>query len=162
MRGSARSTRARARHHQPLSCVMMDFDDFKAINDTIDHCFGDFVLRAFASKVRIMTRNIDIAARIGGDEFALLLPNTGLDEAVVIAERIRSVVDDVPFEQNGHSARITLSIGIASYDGVEPSTPEEFLRRADCSLLEAKRRGKGRTILYPQIAHAGLSSAPDS
>lgn len=140
------------RHHTAISCVMLDFDNFKEINDTFDHAFGDFVLLAFAKKLRTVIRDIDIPARFGGDEFVLLLPSTGLDEAVCIAERIRTIVADYEFERQGQTTSVTLSMGIATYDGVERATPEEFLRRADCALLEAKRRGRNRVVLYPQIA----------
>jgi diguanylate cyclase (GGDEF)-like protein len=140
------------RHHTAISCVMLDFDNFKEINDTFDHAFGDFVLLSFAKKLRSIIRDIDIPARFGGDEFVLLLPNTGLDEAVQIAERIRKIVSEYRFETQIHSTSVSLSIGISSFDGIEESSPEEFLRRADCALLEAKRRGRNRVILYPQVA----------
>lgn len=144
-------SRAR-RHRTAISCVMLDFDNFKEINDSFDHAFGDFVLLTFAKKLKGMIREIDIPARLGGDEFVLLLPNTGLDEAVRIAERIRKIVAEYSFERDGRSTQVSLSIGISTFDGFEDSTPEEFLRRSDCSLLEAKRRGRNRTVLYPQIA----------
>ncbi len=140
------------RHRLALSCVMLDFDNFKEINDNFDHAFGDFVLLAFAKKVRSVIREIDIPARFGGDEFVLLLPNTGLEEAVRIAERIRKIVSSYAFEHENHATHVTLSVGIATYDGVDDITPEEFLRRADCALLEAKRRGRDRVVLYSQIA----------
>lgn len=140
------------RHHLPLSCIMLDFDNFKEINDNFDHAFGDFVLLAFAKKVRGAIREIDIPARFGGDEFVVLLPNTGLEEAVRIAERIRKVVSAYTFEHDKHQTHVTISIGIATFDGVDEITPEEFLRRADCALLEAKRRGRDRVVLFPQIA----------
>jgi two-component system, cell cycle response regulator len=140
------------RHRLPLSCIMLDFDNFKEINENFDHTFGDFVLLAFARKVRATIREIDIAARFGGDEFVVLLPNTGLEEAVNIAERIRKTVTDYSFEHDKHATKVTLSLGIASFDGRDEITPEEFLRRADCALLEAKRRGRDRVVLFPQIA----------
>ncbi|MBL8766948.1 MAG: diguanylate cyclase [Planctomycetes bacterium] len=144
---------ARARRHrQAISCVMLDFDNFKEINDNFDHAFGDFVLLAFAKKLRAVIRDIDIPARLGGDEFALLLPSTGLDQAVRIAERIRRIVGEYLFEHDGSSTTVSLSIGISTFDGIEESSPEEFLRRADAALLEAKRRGRNRVVLYPQIA----------
>ncbi|MBI4878517.1 MAG: GGDEF domain-containing protein [Planctomycetes bacterium] len=144
-------SRAR-RHRTAISCVMLDFDNFKDINDSFDHAFGDFVLLAFAKKLRSIIRDIDIPARLGGDEFVLLLPNTGLDEAVRIAERIRRIVAEYRFEHDSHSTSVSLSIGISTFDGIEESSPEEFLRRADCALLEAKRRGRNRVVLYPQIS----------
>jgi len=144
-------SRAR-RHRTVISCLMLDFDNFKEINDNFDHAFGDFVLLAFAKKLRAIIRDIDIAARFGGDEFVVLLPNTGLDEAVRIAERVRSIVGAYSFENRGQSTSVGLSLGISTFDGHEDTTPEEFLRRADCALLEAKRRGRNRVVLYPQVA----------
>jgi two-component system cell cycle response regulator len=143
------------RHRHPLACIMLDFDNFKEINDNFDHAFGDFVLLSFAKKLRSVIRDIDIPARFGGDEFVLLLPNTSLDEAVRIAERIRKIVTGYVFEQDGQSTRVTLSIGVANFDGAEDTAPEEFLRRSDCALLEAKRRGRDRIVLYSQITDPG-------
>lgn len=146
-------SRAR-RHRAPISCIMLDFDNFKEINDNFDHAFGDFVLLAFAKKLRSIIRDIDIPARFGGDEFVVLLPNTGLDEAVVIAERVRSIVGSYKFEHGGLSTSVGLSMGIAAYDGVEDSSAEDLLRRADRALLEAKRRGRDRIVLYPQVGRS--------
>lgn len=150
------------RHQLPLSCVMMDFDNFKQINDNFDHAFGDFVLLAFAKKVRSAIREIDIPARFGGDEFVLLLPNTSQDEAVRIAERIRRIVAGYVFKDDDRQTHITLSIGIAAFDGLESITPEELLRRSDCALLEAKRRGRDRILLHSQISEPSVmeSSIP--
>lgn len=143
-------SRAR-RHRTMISCLMLDFDNFKEINDNFDHAFGDFVLLAFARKLRAIIRDIDIPARFGGDEFVVLLPNTGLVEAVRMAERVRSIVGAYSFENRGQSTTVGLSLGISTFDGHEDTTPEEFLRRADCALLEAKRRGRNRVVLYPQV-----------
>ncbi len=147
-------SRAR-RQRAAMACVMLDFDNFKAINDSFDHAFGDFVLLAFAKKLRSVIRDVDIPARLGGDEFVLLLPNTGLAEAVRIAERLRTIVGAYRFEREGRSTSVTLSIGIASFDGVEESAPETLLHQADCALMEAKRRGRNRVLLWPQVAGAG-------
>lgn len=148
------------RHGLAVALVLLDFDDFKTINDEFDHVFGDFVLMAFARKLRTVVRHIDIPARLGGDEFALLLPNTDLEEAALFANRLRGAVSDHAFENQGRSTRLCLSMGVDSIQGDNRVEPEEFLRRADQALLEAKRRGKNRICLFPELnARARSASA---
>ena len=147
------------RHRLTAALVLMDLDDFKAINDGFDHTFGDYVLGAFARKLRAMIRQIDIAARLGGDEFALLLPNTDLEEAAQLATRLRTAVAEYRFEKDGRSTGVTLSMGIDATQGDEQLEPEDFLRRSDLALLEAKKRGKNRICLYPEVAPPSAQSA---
>lgn len=139
------------RYRSAISCVMLDFDNFKEINDSFDHAFGDFVLLAFARKVRAIIRDSDIPSRFGGDEFAILLPNTLLDDAVCIAERIRLIVSSYSFQRDDLATSVTLSIGISTFDGTEDISPEQFLHRADCALLEAKRQGRNRVIVHSEV-----------
>ena len=139
------------RHGLVLSVIMLDFDEFKEINDTLGHAFGDFVLLAFSKKLKSLIRKIDIPGRLGGDEFLLLLPNTDLDEAIPIAERIRTIVKGYNFERDGASAEVTVSIGINVYNGEGSVTSHEFLNGADKALLAAKAEGKNRIFLYPQL-----------
>jgi diguanylate cyclase (GGDEF)-like protein len=141
------------RHHLAVALVLMDVDHFKLVNDQFDHLFGDYVLFAFAQKLRSVVRQIDVPARLGGDEFVLLLPNTDLEEATLLATRLRDVVAAHSFDKDGHSTRLTLSIGIDALQGNEPVEPEQFLRRADSALLEAKRRGRNRICLWPEVTH---------
>ena len=138
------------RHRLTLSIIMLDLDEFKRINDTLGHHFGDFVLLSFSRKLKSLIRKIDIPGRLGGDEFITILPNTGLDEAVRIADRIRSIVNGYKFERDGVSTNMTVSIGINSYAGDGSITCEEFLKGVDQGLIEAKNRGKNRIFLYPQ------------
>jgi two-component system cell cycle response regulator len=140
------------RHRLAVALALIDLDDFKAINDGFDHTFGDYVLGGFARKLRATIRQIDIAARLGGDEFALLLPNTDLEEAALLATRLRTTLSETRFEKNGRGTSLHLSIGIDATQGDEALEPEDFLRRADLALLEAKRRGKNRICLYPEVA----------
>jgi two-component system cell cycle response regulator len=153
------------RHHLAVALLLLDLDHFKTINDQFDHLFGDHVLFAFAQKLRALVRQIDLAARLGGDEFALLLPNTDLEEATLLATRLRTTVAAHSFEKDGHSARLTLSIGIAALQGDEPLEPEQFLRRADNALIEAKRRGRNRICLWPEVAQSseeeGATTTPN-
>jgi len=139
------------RHRMVLSIIMLDFDGFKEINDTLGHPFGDFVLLSFARKLKSLIRKIDIPGRLGGDEFLIILPNTDLDEAVRIADRIRSIVNSYKFEKDGRSAQLTVSLGINAYGGDGSIGCEEFLKGADLGLLAAKSRGKNRIFLFPQL-----------
>jgi two-component system, cell cycle response regulator len=139
------------RHRLVLSIIMLDFDEFKDINDTLGHAFGDFVLLSFAKKLKSLIRKIDIPGRLGGDEFLVILPNTDLDEAVRIADRVRSIVNSYKFEKDGVSARMTVSLGINAYGGDGSLAWEEFLKGADLGLLAAKSRGKNRIFLFPQL-----------
>ena len=139
------------RHRLVLSVIMLDFDGFKEINDTLGHPFGDFVLLSFARKLKSLIRKIDIPGRLGGDEFLIILPNTDIDEAVRIADRIRSIVNAYDFEKDGRTAQLTISLGINAYGGDGSIECEEFLKGADLGLLAAKSRGKNRIFLFPQL-----------
>jgi diguanylate cyclase (GGDEF)-like protein len=140
------------RHKLALALALIDLDDFKAINERFDHVFGDFVLGAFARELRGAIRQIDLPARLGGDEFALLLPSTNLQEAALLATRLRLLLAEKRFEKGGRSTPLTISMGLDATPGDDSLEPEEFLRRADLALLEAKRRGKSRICLYSEIA----------
>ncbi len=149
------------RHRLVLSAIMLDFDEFKQVNDTLGHAFGDFVLLSFARKLKSLIRRIDIPGRLGGDEFLILLPNTDLDEAVRIADRIRSIVNDYKFEKDGVSAALTVSLGINATPGDGSLSGEEFLKGADMALIEAKRRGKNRIFLFPQLKMSEKETIPE-
>jgi diguanylate cyclase (GGDEF)-like protein len=139
------------RHRMALSIIMLDLDDFKPLNDTMGHPFGDFVLQAFAKQLLTLIRGIDIAGRYGGDEFLILLPNTGLDEAANIASRIRSFLESYTFEKEGHRTRITISQGINTYSGDNSMTCDQLLKGADQAVLEAKKKGRNRVCLFPLL-----------
>lgn len=131
-----------ARYQRTFSVLMLDVDSFKSFNDTYGHLQGDLLLRNIASVLRTNIRSVDHVGRYGGEEFLIILPETGKHEACLLAERVRSAVEAyglVPTE-NG-SIRRTVSIGVAAYpeDGLNPS---ELLERADEALYRAKRAGK--------------------
>jgi diguanylate cyclase (GGDEF)-like protein len=123
------------RHNEPLALLMVDIDNFKAINDEHGHVVGDRLLRCVSERLRRGVRIFDVCARYGGDEFAILMPSSNVDTAVLVAERIRSSV-------SGHCAHaatgVTVSVGVAHSDGRE----RELLSLADRALLEAKATGK--------------------
>jgi diguanylate cyclase (GGDEF)-like protein len=136
------------RHRLPLSFLLLDVDDFKQVNDTTDYAFGDEVLRNFAEILRTSVREIDHAARFGGDEFMILLPQTTPSEAVQVAARIRNVIGRKDIVKGKYTVRISVSIGIDTYDGRSMSSPEDLRRHANSALKEAKRRGKNRIWIY--------------
>jgi diguanylate cyclase (GGDEF)-like protein len=129
------------RHNRPLSLILMDLDHFKKINDTLGHAAGDQALVDFVNRVNALLRKQDSLGRIGGEEFVLLLPDTGADEAHVVAERIR-----VCIERESKSPAITVSIGVAELQTQE-STVAEILSRADAAMYRAKSWGRNRVEL---------------
>jgi two-component system cell cycle response regulator len=136
------------RHRTSLSFLLLDVDDFKKINDGSEYAFGDFVLNEFAQILRRNVRDIDHSARFGGDEFMLLLPNTTTAEAVQVAARIRNQVARKIFDNGQYQMKVTVSIGLDTYDGRGLSSPDDLRSRANRALKEAKRLGKNRIWLY--------------
>lgn len=136
------------RHKTPLSLVLIDVDNFKGVNDSTEYAFGDEVLREVAAALKQNIRETDFAARFGGDEFVLLLPHTAPAQAVLTAVRIRKKVSSATVQSGRYSTKVTISIGIDTYDGSAESSPDELRRRANMALQEAKRRGKNQVWLY--------------
>jgi diguanylate cyclase (GGDEF)-like protein len=134
-------TRA-TRYGHPISLLMIDVDDFKLVNDRFGHVVGDQVLKSVAAAIEQSIRTIDIAGRFGGEEFAVLLPETPLSGAVVVAERMRAAV-----VEGSAPTAITVSIGIAEGDYQAPSR-DELLEKADAALYRAKLMGKNRVELF--------------
>jgi diguanylate cyclase (GGDEF)-like protein len=125
----------------PLSVALLDLDHFKQINDTYGHDRGDDVLAGLASLLRSELRASDFAGRSGGEEFVLFLPNTGRDEAVAVAEKLRRNLRRMRVA--GISTQITTSIGIATFPD-DAATPENLMRTADRALYSAKQAGRDR------------------
>ncbi|NUP14288.1 MAG: diguanylate cyclase [Polyangiaceae bacterium] len=144
-------SRAR-RYGQPLSCALIDVDHFKQVNDRFGHAAGDETLRRIAELFRSSIRNIDIAARFAGDEFALLLPHTRLEGGFILLERIRAKLHAERGSWGG-SGEVSLSIGVASNEDLAINTTEELLEAADEALYAAKRNGRDRVIAAPHAQH---------
>jgi diguanylate cyclase (GGDEF)-like protein len=131
------------RYHRPFSIMILDADRFKRLNDTYGHHAGDLALRSLSLVAMEQKRAQDTFGRLGGEEFALLLPETPLDRAVVVAERIRLVWEASPVNLDGVLIRSTMSIGVAEADSTD-KTLEDLLRRADRMLYKAKEAGRNR------------------
>jgi diguanylate cyclase (GGDEF)-like protein/PAS domain S-box-containing protein len=140
--GAAEVARAR-RYGEPLSVITIDFDRFKLINDKYGHAAGDTTLVRFAEFCRRHVREADLLARLGGEEFAILLPTTPPDQAAQLAERIRHAVREVTILADGHSFTFTVSMGVAAYRSHDAGL-EALLRRADEALYRAKETGRDR------------------
>jgi two-component system, cell cycle response regulator len=131
---------------RPLSVLVADIDFFKRVNDTYGHDAGDAVLREFASRFRRNTRGIDLACRMGGEEFVIIMPETDIGRAFQVGERLRACVAAEPFHINSETRlRVTASVGIATLERRE-DTPETLFRRADQALYAAKRDGRNRVV----------------
>lgn len=134
------------RYNRVFSVMMLDIDFFKRINDTFGHDVGDNVLKMVANILMRHVRNHDVAARFGGEEFIILLPETPLNGAVAVAERIRAAVESCNFEPFGCTFRVTVSSGIADYPNCGTET-EELIKRADEALYQAKTSGRNRVCV---------------
>ncbi|NSW89583.1 MAG: diguanylate cyclase [Firmicutes bacterium] len=136
----------RYKNLQTLSMIMMDIDDFKKINDTYGHYLGDNVLRAVAEKCKKSLRETDIIGRYGGEEYTILLPHTGSEEAKSVAERLLSSIAECPIIFDDNEISVTVSIGVAVMDD-SINTMQELLQKADTALYAAKKKGKNCIVL---------------
>lgn len=132
------------RYERPFSLLMLDIDNFKLVNDNFGHTAGDEAIRRLSKVLQEGTRGIDLAARIGGEEFAILLVETGKDSALEVAERLRLAIRNTPIPLAG---RITASFGVAECPS-SAQTVTEMLKAADTALYEAKRAGRDRVVVW--------------
>jgi len=133
-----------ARGRAPLSLLMIDLDHFKEINDRYGHPAGDVVLFSIAQRLSVSLRKTDLLARYGGEEFSILLPETRIEGARVIAERIREAVSRTPVEVDGELIPISVSVGVASHATDKEVHAEILLKKADLALYRAKATGRNR------------------
>lgn len=136
-----------SRYHHPLSIVMFDLDHFKRLNDTYGHAAGDKALQRFTTLCCNALRNVDIFGRWGGEEFVALLPETDVEGAAIISERLRKIIADNVLAYNEHKINFTVSIGIAQYKDGEVSV-DAPLSRADSAVYDAKKAGRNRISVY--------------
>lgn len=132
---------------RPISICMTDIDRFKLVNDTYGHDVGDEVLREFAARIRSTVRGADLACRYGGEEFVVVMPDTSMELAASVAERLRAIVEDKPFYVRSidRELSITASLGIATSSGAF-GMPDELVKQADRALYEAKHAGRNRVV----------------
>jgi diguanylate cyclase (GGDEF)-like protein len=132
------------RHHHSLAVLLLDIDRFKLINDRYGHDMGDRVIVEIANILRRVARDADLTARLGGEEFVVLLPETSVEQAAILAERLRTAIAATPL-QTVTDLRLTVSIGVAG--SLESDSVGEILKQADLALYKAKNAGRNRVCL---------------
>jgi diguanylate cyclase (GGDEF)-like protein len=130
------------RYKTNLACIMIDIDNFKNVNDTYGHQAGDIVLQEIARIIKRCVRETDVVARYGGEEFAVILPHTGNEAAVNLANRIRNAVKKSRSDSLEPDVSITVSIGVSTYPHPEVNNMDDLIRKADDGLYQAKSHGK--------------------
>ncbi|RJQ55179.1 MAG: diguanylate cyclase [Nitrospiraceae bacterium] len=134
----------------PLSCIMLDLDHFKSVNDTYGHQFGDFALVKSAEILKKLVRDTDFVARYGGEEFFIVLPNTNQAGAFILAERIRSAFEKNVFRKGDISRPVTVSVGISSTSDNNVAGDSDLIANADKALYRAKWRGRNNVCTYEE------------
>ena len=161
-----RETERAARYGRPLSLILCDIDYFKNVNDTLGHIGGDEVLKQFAGRLQeALRRGVDWVARIGGEEFAIVLPETAYEQALGVARRLRARIADREFEAQGCNLNVTASFGLCSVQRAliaECKTADRMLRVADAALYRSKNTGRNRVTatLLPERSSKTSPQAP--
>lgn len=151
------------RYGNPMTVALLDLDNFKQINDTYGHHVGDEVLRVMADILRQTLRDADTPARIGGEEFAIVLSNTSLADSVIALERIRATLSLTPVRVGGKTLHATVSIGAVQWRADDHEHVHGMLMQADAALYRAKRRGRNRVEVYDPLQSDGVPEpAPDT
>jgi len=153
-----------SRYHSPFALLMIDLDGFKAINDAHGHQVGDHYLSLLGTVIRSHLRTADLACRYGGDEFCILLPETGFEGARTIAERLRQAIANLNVSTDGETAATTASIGMAIFPEHGAENLSTLLKHADQALYRAKRRGKDQVLPFAARANRppARSRGPES
>lgn len=133
-----------ASKRNPFQLIMFDIDHFKKINDTYGHPCGDYVLKELTRVFTNEVRSMDVCTRIGGEEFAILLPNTNAEEGAIIAHRIRKSIEELQLVYNNTIIPVTISIGVATYCG---GALNDLIDKADTALYKAKNNGRNQVII---------------
>jgi diguanylate cyclase (GGDEF)-like protein len=141
----SRAAALASRHHHSLACLVLDLDHFKSINDRFGHAAGDKVLTDVIKACVALLRQSDLIGRLGGEEFAVLLPLTDRANAIEVAEKLRQAIADLTFSFDGQTLPVTSSFGVSVLDGTTPDI-ETLLERADAALYAAKQAGRNRVV----------------
>lgn len=137
------------RYSRSVGVIMLDMDFFKRVNDTNDHLFGSYVLAEVGKIIRQNVRTVDFAARYGGDEFLIALPETSIEGATKFADRIRTRIEETVFSKDGKTMRLTASLGVCvAMPGLVEIDARGLVRAADHALYDAKRAGKNCVKIY--------------
>jgi diguanylate cyclase (GGDEF)-like protein len=151
------------RYRSPVSVALFDLDHFKAINDSLGHGAGDLAIRRFGEILRGVVRSSDLPCRYGGEEFAVLFPETAARAAQAVAERVRKALEREPFASEGKTFRVTVSAGIADTADLAEDESHQLLFRADQALYGAKDEGRNRVRLWTdrrRVPRARRGAAP--
>jgi diguanylate cyclase (GGDEF)-like protein len=151
-----------SRYGRNLSVIIMDIDHFKVVNDTFGHIAGDKVLRDISNALSRCTRKADIIGRYGGEEFVMILPETDVEQATVVAEHVRQEVAALAFEFDGNKAGATLSAGISAFCPKEGVDFNKILSRADTALYAAKADGRNCVKVWKHLEEGQASPCPPS
>ena len=138
------------RYRSPVSVALFDLDHFKSINDSLGHGAGDLAIRRFGEILRAAVRSSDLPCRYGGEEFAVLFPETSAKAALGVAERVRKALEREPFESESKTFRVTVSAGIADTADLEEDERHQLLFRADQALYAAKDEGRNRVRVWTE------------
>jgi diguanylate cyclase (GGDEF)-like protein len=141
------------RHPHPASLLMLDLDRFKIVNDTWGHAAGDEVLKAFASLCQETVRKVDMVGRIGGEEFAILLPHTSAEDAIIFAERLREAVAAIRFPDASQLSGLTVTVSIGLSAIAEGTDAKTCLSQADKALYHSKASGRNRVTVYQNLSN---------
>lgn len=149
------------RDYVPISIILADVDDFKKVNDQYGHDVGDKALKLVSRVFMDTLRQTDVITRYGGEEFAVLLPGTGIREAIHAAERVRVGLEKASIQANNTEVKITISAGVATYFAGAQLSAEQFVKQADLALYEAKNSGRNRVkeAAAPPPISKGVSAA---
>ncbi len=131
-----------------VSMIMMDVDHFKGINDAHGHQLGDLVLQQIVEACKKLLRDKDVIGRVGGEEFSIVLPDTNLEEAEKIAERIRQAIEEMKIQNQVSIVQTTVSLGVASSQQLEMGTFEDLIQVSDEALYQAKADGRNCVRIY--------------
>ncbi len=154
-----RELKAGLRYGAPSCLMILDLDYFKTVNDCLGHTAGDLVLRELASLMTDTVRDVDTVGRYGGEEFAIILPHTSIEQAQPLAERLRNLIETHAFDVEDGTVRLTASIGIAEVCNPAIASVEDWVNAADTALYDAKAQGRNRVVVHAPNPLAPVQAA---